>query len=167
MKHKKTIFKVGSTALALSIGFTALAPTSSVFAAEKDNNTFVISDINFDRNELYKLGLNDHEIDEFTHFGTTGILLKNGIAYDTDGNIIENMERGKWSWAAKKLVANYNSLPGPIKAVISYGTMNAVAKKLEQLNGDLTYCLTVAIELVGFSPSVAKWLAQGIAYALF
>ena len=29
MKHKKTIFKLGSTALALSIGFTALAPTSS------------------------------------------------------------------------------------------------------------------------------------------
>ncbi|PGZ25357.1 hypothetical protein COE50_27555 [Bacillus anthracis] len=175
MRHKKTIFKVSSTALVLSIVFTALVPATATFAAEKDSTLSVTSNINFDsnsnfnldRNELYKFGLSDSEIDELTYFGSTGITLKNGIAYDANGNIIENVERGKWSWAAKKLIANYNSLPGPIKAVISYGTMNAVAKKLEELNGDLEYCLTVALELVGFSPSVASWLAQGIAYALF
>lgn len=34
MVHKKNIFKVSSVALALSIGFTAVAPTSSAFAEE-------------------------------------------------------------------------------------------------------------------------------------
>lgn len=34
MVHKKNIFKVSSAALALSIGFTAIAPTSSAFADE-------------------------------------------------------------------------------------------------------------------------------------
>lgn len=41
MKSKKTIFKVSSTALALSIGFTALAPASSAFATENRNTTTV------------------------------------------------------------------------------------------------------------------------------
>lgn len=45
MKHKKRLFKVSSTAVALSIGFSALAPMSSVFAAEKDNNIPVASNL--------------------------------------------------------------------------------------------------------------------------
>ncbi|MGF9853126.1 hypothetical protein ABHN09_16380 [Bacillus paramobilis] len=49
MKQKKTIFKISSTAVALSIGFSALAPMSSVFATEKDNNIPAVSNISQDQ----------------------------------------------------------------------------------------------------------------------
>lgn len=77
------------------------------------------------------------------------------------------MLRGKWSSAAKILLKNYNKLPSWVKGVIGYGTMNAIAKKLEQLSGNLTDALTIAIEAVGFSPGVARTIAKAIAYALF
>lgn len=52
--NKKTILKVSSAALALSIGFTALAPVSSVFAAEKDNNISVVSNLSQNQKQVYK-----------------------------------------------------------------------------------------------------------------
>lgn len=110
MKNKKTIFKVSSAVLALSIGFTALAPTSAAFAAEKNVNISDISNSNFvpnnfDRNELYKLGISDAEIDKLINTSATGITLKNGVAYDANGNIFKIKERGKLSWASKALRA--------------------------------------------------------------
>lgn len=88
----------------------------------------------------------------------------------SNGMIVEGnnqMLRGKWSSAAKILLKNYNKLPSWVKGVIGYGTMNAIAKKLEQLSGNLTDALTIAIEAVGFSPGVARTIAKAIAYALF
>lgn len=93
------------------------------------------------------------------------ILMVNGVAYDSKGNIIvdnygESYQRGKFSWAAKKLLKSYNSWPKWIKGLIGYGTANTIAKNLERANGTLINALTVAIEVVGFSPGLARSIAS-------
>lgn len=60
MKHKKTIFRVSSAALALSIGFTVLAPTTVIFAAEKTSNIPAGYDAN--RNEYPTASSQDMKI---------------------------------------------------------------------------------------------------------
>lgn len=60
MIHKKNIFKVSSVALALSIGFTVLAPTTAIFAVEKNRNISGVC--NFDSNEYRNASSKDLEI---------------------------------------------------------------------------------------------------------
>lgn len=93
------------------------------------------------------------------------IVLVNGVAYDDKGNMIvenygQSYQRGKFTWAAKRLVATYNSWPKWIKGIIGYGTANTIAKTLERANGKLIDALSFAIEVVGFSPSVARSIAS-------
>lgn len=163
MKHKKTIFKVGSAALALSIGFTALAPTTSAFAAVKDNNISAITNIgynlNFDRNELYELGVSDLEINNLINTtGTTGIMLKNGVAYDANGNIIEDKERGKLSWAVKAIRAAWDKLPDNVKIAIGgYVGFEQLLSFIDHFTGAVEDAIYEGLIYIGCSPSVAWW----------
>lgn len=76
-------------------------------------------------------------------------------------------ERGKWSKAAKLLLKHYNKLPGWVKAGLSYGAANSVAKTLDTFSGTLEDGLTLGLEAIGFSGGVARAYAQAIAWVLF
>ncbi|HHT7649209.1 hypothetical protein ACSBSA_10845 (plasmid) [Streptococcus suis] len=76
-------------------------------------------------------------------------------------------ERGKWSKAAKLLLKNYNKLPGWVKAGLSYGAANSLAKTLDTFSGTLEDGLTIGLEILGFSGGVARTFAQAIAWFLF
>lgn len=173
MKHKKTIFKVSSTVLALSIGFTALAPTSSAFAAEKDVNISAISNSNFisnnfDRNELYNLGISDSEIDNLINTSITGITLKNGVTYDANGNPLQVMERGKLSWAVKAIQGIYNKIPTKVKVAI--GGTAGFGKLLGYINhftGSVEDAVYNGLIYIGCSPSVAWWAMKIITALAF
>ena len=111
------------------------------------------------------------------------VVSKDGIRiYLIDGNMYEwpadapdptpeqiiamKQERGKWSKAAKLLLKNYNKLPGWVKAVVSYGAANSLAKTLDTFSGTLEDGLTLGLEAIGFSGGIARQYAQAIAWVL-
>ena len=166
MKHKKTIFKLGSTALALSIGFTALAPTSSAFAAEKNVNILAISNSkfvpnNFDRNVLYNLGISNLEISKLLNTSTTGITLENGVAYDTNGNILTVKERGKLSWAAKALRGAWNKVPSNVKAAMGgLAGFEVILGVIDRFTGTIeAACYQGALKVTG-NETAAWWISK-------
>ncbi|MDA2566787.1 hypothetical protein PDQ34_22860 [Bacillus cereus] len=173
MKKKKIIFKVSSATLALSIGFTTLAPASSAFAAEKNNNISAVSNIeynfNFDRNELYELGVSDLEINNLiNNTGKTGIILKNGVAYGANGNILEVKERGKLSWAVKAIRAVWNKIPTKVKVAI--GGLAGFQKLLgyiDHFTGSVEDAVYNGLRYIGCSPSVAWWAMKIITAIAF
>lgn len=173
MKHKKTIFKLSSTALALSIGFIALAPTSAVFAAEKDVNRSTISysnfiPNNFDRNELHNLGISDLEIDKLINASATGITLKNGVAYDANGNILEVRERGKLSVAVKAIKGVWDKLPTKVKVAIGGATgFEKLLGYIDHFTGSVEDAVYNGLLYIGCSPSVAWWAMKIITALAF
>lgn len=123
-------------------------------SSNQSENSLTQDDIDF----LQDKGLSTDEINssEGTHKNVQLI----------DGKIV-SVQRGKWSTAAKILVKNYNKLPGPIKAVLGYGTVNALGKTLDHYSGNLTDGLTFGLEALGYSPGVARYFANAISWALF
>ncbi|EOT45107.1 hypothetical protein OMY_02254 [Enterococcus sulfureus ATCC 49903] len=142
-----------------------VVPSVSVFADEynapvtKANISTSSKLTNSDLTYLKNLGLTDLDINQSLNRSEKNVDLLNGY--------VVSKQRGKWSAAAKILVKNYNKLPGWIKGVVGYGAANSLAKTLETFNGTLTDGLTIGLEGLGFSPGVARYFANGIAWALF
>lgn len=154
-----TIGLVAATTLfaTLAPSFTGVVSANELKSEEKvTNSSLTTEDLGF----LLSKGATISEINSLSDSDKT---ITNGVVEGAKSEV----DRGKFSSAAKILIANYSKLPGWVKGIIGYGTANAIAKKLEQLNGNLTDALTIAIQAVGFSPGVARSIAQAIAFALF
>lgn len=147
-----------STFLPALTTYAAVQNLSSNLTKEKDSNSLTKQDIEF----LNSLGLSSNEIQDTQQKNAPSITLTNGLMRASNP-----LQRGKWSSAAKILIKNYNRLPGWIKAVVGYGAANSLAKTLEKFNGTLTDGLSLGLEMLGFSPGVARYFAKGIAWALF
>lgn len=83
------------------------------------------------------------------------IVLINGTAYDKEGNVVveyhnQSLQRGKFSFVAKKLLASYNKWPGWVKGVVSYAAVKKFDKYLDKWSGNLSDGLTLAIAKTTF-----------------
>lgn len=83
------------------------------------------------------------------------IVLINGTAYDKEGNIVveyynQSLQRGKFSFVAKKLLASYKKWPNWIKGVVSYAAVKKFDKYLDKWSGNLSDGLTLAIAKTTF-----------------
>lgn len=117
--------------------------------------------------ELEEYDIPKEFIEKVDSYEGSDIILKDGYIYNDDGDEGNVHVMGKWSAAAKVILKAYDQLPGPIKAVAGYGAVNAMAKTLAKWSGSLEKGIQVGFEAVGFSPTIAKWLAKGISFALF
>lgn len=161
--NKKLKTSIVGSAIALVLTPIVSPSLTSVVQADQLKKESKVNSDTLSTEDLEVLLASGATLQEINQLPESDKTISNGMI--VEGN--NQMLRGKWSSAAKILLKNYNKLPSWVKGVIGYGTMNAIAKKLEQLSGNLTDALTIAIEAVGFSPGVARTIAKAIAYALF
>lgn len=161
--NKKLKTSIIGSAIALVLTPIVFPSLTSVVQADQLKKESKVNSDTLSTEDLEVLLASGATLQEINQLPESDKTISNGMI--VEGN--NQMLRGKWSSAAKILLKNYNKLPSWVKGVIGYGTMNAIAKKLEQLSGNLTDALTIAIEAVGFSPGVARTIAKAIAYALF
>ena len=161
--NKKLKTSIIGSALALVLTPIAFPSLTAVVQADQLKKESSVNSDTLSTEDLEVLLASGATLQEINQLPDSNKTISNGMIIG--GN--NQMLRGKWSSAAKILLKNYNKLPSWVKGVIGYGTMNAVAKKLEQLSGNLTDALTIAVEAVGFSPGLARTIAKAIAYALF
>ncbi|MCT0455249.1 hypothetical protein V6S63_13550 [Lactococcus lactis] len=161
--NKKLKTSIVGSAIALVLTPIVFPSLTSVVQADQLKKESKVNSDTLSTEDLEVLLASGATLQEINQLPESDKTISNGMI--VEGN--NQMLRGKWSSAAKILLKNYNKLPSWVKGVIGYGTMNAIAKKLEQLSGNLTDALTIAIEAVGFSPGVARTIAKAIAYALF
>lgn len=174
----KTLLKFGTVTLAVTMGFATLAPSYSVFASEKENtvnttnNTNMVSfinDFNLDKNELYDLGVSDSEINALINTSSvSGITLKNGVAYDSNGNIILSKERGKLSWAVKAIRAVWDKIPTKVKVAIG-GTagFEKLLGYIDHFTGSVEDAVYNGLIYIGCSKTVAWWAMKIITALAF
>ena len=161
--NKKLKTSIVGSAIALVLTPIVFPSLTAVVQADQLKKESKVNSDTLSTEDLEVLLASGATLQEINQLPESDKTISNGMI--VEGN--NQMLRGKWSSAAKILLKNYNKLPSWVKGVIGYGTMNAIAKKLEQLSGNLTDALTIAIEAVGFSPGVARTIAKAIAYALF
>ncbi|WP_270219852.1 MULTISPECIES: hypothetical protein [Lactococcus] len=161
--NKKLKTSIIGSAIALVLTPIVFPSLTAVVQADQLKKESKVNSDTLSTEDLEVLLASGATLQEINQLPDSDKTISNGMI--VEGN--NQMLRGKWSSAAKILLKNYNKLPSWVKGVIGYGTMNAIAKKLEQLSGNLTDALTIAIEAVGFSPGVARTIAKAIAYALF
>lgn len=166
MKFANKTVILGLSLLSIGAVFT---PTVSVLATENNTETELVNVVNTniltssEREFLKSLGLTDLEIDTVNNQNKVNIELDNGYVINNDSGI---QQRGKWSTAAKLLLKNYNKLPGWVKAVVGYGAANSIAKTLETYSGNLEDGVTLALEMLGFSGSLARYYAKAITWVM-
>ncbi|MDA2566429.1 hypothetical protein PDQ34_21010 [Bacillus cereus] len=164
MKKKKIIFKVSSTALALSIGFTALAPTSLAFADEKDVNISVISnnntDINF--NQLYNQ-LNENKKEEFLN-----IVRESNLSFQEQIQLLQDRENSSYEATPRWKAAIIKKAAKLLAAKIGSKSVADITDYLFEWEDNLEQGMqNYLVYKLGWNKTAAHWTAKSVMFILF
>lgn len=170
MNNKKTILKVSSAALALSIGFTALSPTSSVFAAENTNAVNSSNSVTINQEEI------NRSIDEIVNevlrtapeVGTNNTNLESRGVVSIGTKLIKKLGS---SYVKSTLPKNiYKKFPAELKGKVSeakwVGVWNTyiLMGPLDEVHDVVTRNLDPYVW--HWVASTCGYIAQGVVYAL-
>lgn len=164
----KKIIKRIALGFTLITTVTAFTPTISVFAYENTTNGVTSSekenafqDVTPTKEQLQEIGLTEEEINEYLNSQDTGITLKNGLAYDKDGNILlveqNPLQRGRLTWAVNAIRRGYNRLPNSVKNLIgTYTGLQTLLGFIDHFTGAVEDAIYWACKQVGM-PDWAAW----------
>lgn len=168
MKNKKTLFKVSSTALALSIGFTALAPAA--LAAEEDgyknpiDSNLILnkSIVDIQTNDLFKK-LNKEKQNEFIELAKElNLTYQEQIQFLQEKEASKNQLTARWKTAIIKKAAKL------LAAKIGSKSVADITDYLFEWENDLqTGMENYLVYKLGWNRTAAHWTAKSVMFILF
>jgi len=172
-RTKKIYKKIIIEFAVLATVFALFAPlgTTVLAASEEQQVTSVplqdLAEAQPTSEQFAALGLSEEEVNMLLESHSSGITLRDGIAYDANGNILEDQvgtaSFGKFSWATKAILKAYNLAPSPVKKLIanSVGIIPLLAI-INHFTGWVEDAIYWACISVGMPP----WAAWTVAKAL-
>ncbi|WP_439444163.1 hypothetical protein ACSMFR_05910 [Listeria aquatica] len=165
------IGRVLAPTLVATLVMTSVAPAVSVYAQEKQIPATQKEEVGIEvpsKEELESLGLSEQEIQELMQVSETGITLKDGVAYDQNGDQILSRERGKLKWAVKLLRAAWKKVPSKVKKTLGgVAGFESLLSFTDHFTGKVSDAIYLGCRKLGMSKTVSWWVMKVLTLIAF